>query len=425
MHQATPGAAAPATRWWLLACASVAIFGNYYVYDSIAPIAEMLSRELGFSDTQIGSLNAVYHLPNIFLVLIGGLLVDRFGAGRVAFATGVLFASGAALTAATGDYPVMIIGRLLYGIGSETFLVAISVAIGIRFGGHVVAFAMALNLSLGRLGSYVADISPLWAGGVYELGWQPPLYLATAFGVVGLLGTAGCWWLDKYRPALVISRDEPVPGADRFHWRDLFGFDRSYWYVAALGILFYSVIFPFRSTFAIKYFQDAHGMTLEQAALTNSYVFLSAIVLTPLFGLIADRYGRRGLQMMLGSALLPLSFVGLFIEGWGEWATSAMLGISFSLIPAILWPAVVKLVPARRLGTAYGLMFMGQAVGMSLANLVAGFLNDSYAASAANPAGYGPMLVFFGLVAAGALVFAVALWQRERGPHGHGLELPR
>ncbi|HEU4530247.1 MAG TPA: MFS transporter, partial [Steroidobacteraceae bacterium] len=79
-----------AARWWILVFTSIALFGNYYVYDSIAPVADLLQRQLGFSDTQLGTLNAIYSLPNIFMVLIGGVLVDRFGAARVTFWTGAI-----------------------------------------------------------------------------------------------------------------------------------------------------------------------------------------------------------------------------------------------------------------------------------------------------------------------------------------------
>ena len=48
------------TRWWILASVSLLMFGNYYVYDSIGPVAEQLERELGYSDTQIGTLNAIF-----------------------------------------------------------------------------------------------------------------------------------------------------------------------------------------------------------------------------------------------------------------------------------------------------------------------------------------------------------------------------
>lgn len=413
-------------KWWLLVCASVAIFGNYYVYDAIGPLADTLGRELGFSDTQIGSLNAIYSLPNVVLVLIGGLLVDKFGASRVALATAIICFLGTVLTAASGEYPWMVSGRFLFGVGAETMLVGLTVAIGIRFGGHLVAFAMALNLSLGRMGSYAADLSPLWAGRLYDQGWQPPLVLAALLAGISVIGAAGCWWLDKYRPSGTGGAiDVSMHQGDRFRPRQLFDFDRSFWYVAALCVLFYSVVFPFRSTFAIKYFQHAHGETLEAASLINSYVFLAAIVLTPLFGWIADRFGHRSLMMMVGSLLLPLSFTGLVFEHWGTYVTTLMLGISFSTVPAIMWPAVIKLVSAHLLGTAYGLLFMLQAMGLVVANLIAGRLNDAFGAGPGNPVGYTPMLIFFAVVAASAFVFSLLLWRRELGPHGHRLEEPR
>ena len=88
--------------------------------------------------------------------------------------------------------------------------------------------------------------------------------------------------------------------ADRIVWSDLWRFDRSYWYIVGLCVTFYSVIFPFRSTFAIKYFQHAHGLSLQEAGAINGYVFLAAIFATPAFGLIADRLGRRAAFMALG-----------------------------------------------------------------------------------------------------------------------------
>ena len=93
-----------------------------------------------------------------------------------------------------------------------------------------------------------------------------------------------------------VARDYDVPQpspSDRFVWSDLWRFDRSFWYIIGLCVTFYSVIFPFRSTFAIKYFQHAHGVTLQEAGALNGYVFLAAIVATPLFGLMADRVGHR------------------------------------------------------------------------------------------------------------------------------------
>ncbi len=61
----------PAVQFGMFVAISLASIGNYYVYDSIGPVADLLASQLGFSDTQIGTLNAIYSLPNIFMVLIG------------------------------------------------------------------------------------------------------------------------------------------------------------------------------------------------------------------------------------------------------------------------------------------------------------------------------------------------------------------
>jgi len=182
------------------------------------------------------------------------------------------------------------------------------------------------------------------------------------------------------------------------------------------------VIFPFRSTFAIKYFQHAHGVTLQEAGALNGYVFLAAIVATPLFGLMADRVGHRAAFMAFGCFLLAAVFPILAYTNANLWITTVMIGIAFSLIPAIIWPAVPYLVEPNRLGTAYGLMTMVQAMGLTSINLLAGALNDYYGASETNPAGYTPMLWLFLVLSLFGFVFAYALRVRETSSQGHGLE---
>jgi MFS family permease len=99
-----------------------------------------------------------------------------------------------------------------------------------------------------------------------------------------------------------------------------------------------------------------------------------------------------------------------------------LLGISFSLIPAIMWPSVAYIVEQRRLGSAYSLMTLCQQIGMAAIPWVIGLLNDAYHAGPEHPGGYAPgMWVFTGLSLFG-LLFAFLLWRAERGPHAHGLE---
>ncbi len=116
-------------------------------------------------------------------------------------------------------------------------------------------------------------------------------------------------------------------------WSDLWRFDRSFWYVIGLCVTFYSVIFPFRSTFAIKYFQHAHGLSLQDAGALNGYVFLAAIFATPAFGFMADVLGRRAAFMAFGCFLLAAVFPILAYTDMNLWVTTVMIGIAFSLVP--------------------------------------------------------------------------------------------
>src|SRR5262252_4738622 len=91
--------ASRAYRWLVLVFVSLAMFGNYYVYDCIAPIADLLARQLGFSDANIGLLQAIYSIPNVVMVLIGGYIVDRIGTRKGIFIFGTLCFIGSIVTA--------------------------------------------------------------------------------------------------------------------------------------------------------------------------------------------------------------------------------------------------------------------------------------------------------------------------------------
>jgi MFS family permease len=384
------------------------MLGNYYGYDSIAPVAEQLSRELHFTDTQIGTLNAIYSLPNIFLVVVGGVLIDRFTARRMALFTTAVCLVGAVVTALGAQFPVMATGRFLFGIGSETLAVVTTVALAQWFAGRYFALLFALNLSLARLGSYLADRSPSFASGLYAHGWQPPMWLAAGFAAASFVGALVYYWMDRReapRGTLALA-----PRPERFDWRQLLSFRKEYWLLVAICVTFYSVIFPFRSTFAIKYLQQAQGLTLAAASTLNSYVFLGAVFATPVFGFLLDRIGRNAPLLAAGSVLLPLSFLVLAVLPAGAGLSTTLLGVSFSFLPAVLWPTVVRYSAPEHLGTAYGLMTALQNAGLFAANVAAGYLNDASGASAANPGGYAPMLWFFGSLSLVAFLCTLLLW---------------
>ena len=340
---------------------------------------------------------------------------------------------GAALTAVGSPYAIMVAGRFIFGVSEGAIFIALVAGLAQWFSRSGIALATALYLSLARAGSYAVDTSTAWARPLYERGWQAPLWLGTGIAVAGLMAATLFYGLDRrYRPRAgsAIAVVAPAPAAhtpatgvaDRSGLGHLLRFDLSYWYILALHVLYAAVFFPFRTTYAIEYFQHVKGLTLKQAGVANSWVFFAAIFATPFFGLLADRLGHRALMLTFGTLLLPVTFAILGLTNLNLWVSTVMMGISFSLVPAVIWPATTLIVEPRRLGTALGLITLIQALGLAASNLAAGWIADQAGAGAENPAGYAVMMWFFFLLSLVALSSALLLWRRETGPDGHGLE---
>jgi MFS family permease len=405
-------------RWAVLVFISLAMFGNYYVYDSISPLADLLKAQLHFSDSDIGLLNAIYSIPNIFMVLIGGIIIDYIGTKKATFIFALLCLLGAALTAASGMLWVMASGRLVFGLGAESLIVAVTTAIAKWFKGKELSFAFGVNLTIARLGSFAALNSPSWGKDFYE-SWQRPLMVSAAFGTMCIVGAVLYWALEaraesRYTVGIESETDKVVLS-------DIWKFGVSYWYIVALCITFYSAIFPFQ-TFAVKFFMEAHGASRELGGFLSSMLTAFAMVCTPLFGLLVDRVGKRALFMMFGSLLLVPVYLVMAYTRITLYAPMALMGIAFSLIPAVMWPSVAYIVDQKKLGTAYGLMTLIQNIGLAGFNLLIGWANDYSAASAQNPAGYNLGMWIFSSLGFFGLLFAYLLHRRETGPNAHGLE---
>jgi MFS family permease len=430
-------------RWMVLFFVSLTMLGNYYVYDCIAPIADLLTRQLGFSDSNIGLLQAIYSIPNVVMVLVGGYIVDRIGTRKAIFIFGTLCLFGSIVTSLSGVLGVMATGRLIFGLGAESLIVAVTTAVAKWFRGKELSFAFGINLMISRAGSLLAQQSPSWAGFAYG-NWRNPLWISVGFASLCVIGAVIYWILEVH--AERTYRIGQAGATDKVVFSDIKSFGLSYWYIVALCVTFYAGIFPFE-TFAYKFFMDAHHVTREAGGDLVGMLTLFTMFGTPIFGLFVDKLGKRALLMMLGSLLLipvylmmaylrSAQYVTVYLPSSADGhlalvahhlppillLTMSMMGISFSLIPAVMWPSVAYLVDQAKLGTAYGLMTMIQNIGLAGFNLLIGWANDHSHAGPANPAGYDLGMWIFSSVGFLGLTFAFLLRQRELGPHGHGLE---
>ncbi len=405
-------------RWLVLIFVSLAMFGNYYIYDSIAPIADMLKSELGFSDTNIGSLNSIYSFAAVFVLIFSGILIDRIGVRISILLFGTICSIAALITALSSELTVMLAGRLLLGVGAEPLIVAITTALAKWFKGKELGFAFGINLTIARLGSFAADWSPTWGKSFYG-NWSDPLYVAFIIGLTCVLGGVIYFVMERQAEKRYVLGE--AGETDKFVLKDVIKFDKSFWYIVILCVTFYSAVFPFR-TFAIKFYQEAHGVSRELAGQLNSALIFASMIATPLFGLLADKIGKRASMMFLGSILILPVYLLLVYSGISLYVPIIMLGVAFSLIPAIMWPSVAYLVEQSRLGTAYALMTLIQQIGVFAFNYFLGWANDYSGASAENPDGYALGMWILSILGIVGMIFAYLLRKEEKGPNGHGLE---
>jgi MFS family permease len=389
-------------RWGVVLLVSITIATCYYLYDAISPLKGTLTEELGWTSTDYGQFRSAYSWPNVFLLMavVGGIIADKLGI-RI---TGNFFVSsmvvGAFLTwyGAT-DYfngggfghafmssflagwspslKMMWLGFLLYGFGAETSIVIISKVIVKWFRGREVALALGVNLALARLGSMMGlVVSPR----ILKPDWTASLWVSFVLMAIGLLAWVVYTFVDmrferqsKAMGAAELGDDEEEP----FRLKDIGSLitNPSFLFVVFLCVTFYSAVFPFMN-YAPDLLVNKWGMSLTRASDVASIMYFGTIFFTPLFGWVIDFKGFGASLMVVGSAMLVVVHLLFALTGINPLITMFLLGMTFSLVPAAMWPAIAKIVGDNRLGTAYGFTFSVQNIGLFLFPIFIGLVLD-------------------------------------------------
>jgi MFS family permease len=390
-------------RWGVVLLVSITIATCYYFYDAISPLKGTLTSELGWDSADYGQFRSAYSWPNVFLLMavVGGIIADKLGI-RI---TGNFFVSsmvvGAFLTwyGAT-DYfnggglghafmssflsgwspslKMMWLGFLLYGFGAETSIVIISKVVVKWFRGREVALALAINLALARLGSMMGLIvSPR----VLKPDWTASLWLCFVLMAIGLLAWVVYVFIDvryeREQRAIgsALADDEEPEEPFRFSDIGKLVTNPSFLFIVFLCVTFYSAVFPFMN-YAPDLLVNKFDMSLTLASDIASVVYFGTIFFTPLFGWIIDFKGLGASLMIVGSAMLVVVHLTFALTSLNPLIPMFLLGMTFSLVPAAMWPAIAKIVGDNRLGTAYGLTFSVQNIGLYLFPILIGLVLD-------------------------------------------------
>jgi len=364
-----------AIRFSVLGMISVLMFGTYWFQDGLGPLKGLFESQLGF------------------MIILGGMALDRWGIRKTGIIMAVIATAGAFVVAlgsmgvfGTGKSAMLIsmmAGRILFGVGLETTCVLISRTVVKWFKGKELATAMGLNVVVGRLGSFFAI-----SFGLDIASGRVSTALITAASIIGL-GTLMflAYFIFDIKLDKQLAETATETQEEKFSFKDVIKLiiNPSFIYIGLLCVAFYSAVFPFLQyapdllvnkfgfTFTMP---DLGDMTIWQkiaAYLQNGpkvsgLIPLGTIIFTPIFGRLVDKKGKAASLMVLGSLLLiyahvTLSLLNSVLLGYtGLFA----LGIAFSLVPAAMWPSVAKIVSENRLGTAYATMFTIQNYGLSL-----------------------------------------------------------
>lgn len=449
-------------RWSALMLLALTMFFAYMFIDVLAPLSTLLEQNLKWSPDTFGIVAGSEYFLNVFVffLIFAGIILDKMGVRFTALLSGVVMVVGASIklygvsdlfnnggfgydffNSFLPDFPasakVASIGFAIFGCGVEMAGITVSKGIVKWFRGKELALAMGLEMAIARLGVFtVFRLSPVLA----ENGMvSRSVGVITLFLLIGLLSFAVYFFFDRK-----LERQERSLGIigdseeEEFKISDLKAIftSKTFLLVAGLCVLFYSAIFPFQK-FATGMLESRLSMSTTDAGKLFSYFPIGAMVLTPLLGWFIDNKGKGASMLMLGSLLVVFCHLIFAIVPDGAFSFGIaltaiiILGVSFSLVPAALWPSVPKLVDNKVLGSAYSIIFWIQNIGLMLTPMLIGWVlkisnpgvTERIAAGEALKYNYtAPMLIFasFGVL---ALLLSFLL-KAEDKKKGYGLEEP-
>jgi MFS family permease len=403
----------PWQRWLVLFFVSMVMFGSYFIYDALSPINDFIQQSMGLDNATFGLLFSFYALPNLlFLLVIAGFLLDRLGVKKAGtfYVFLILFGSLITSLGAGKSFVVMLIGRIVFGFGSEAALLVTNKAIARWFKGKELGFAYGLNITVMRLGTilalrFSAQIAE-WTGS-----WRWSIWAGTIVMFVSFVCFLIYLALDRD-----VDKEIELGTEEKIVVKDIWKLNAAFWVISLLCVTFYSAIFPF-TNHSTRFLQMKFGLSAAQGGIYTSYIMTASMIFTPILGFLVDKLGHRGKIMIIGSLLLIPAHLLLGLTTFPPIISFIILGISFSLVPAALWPAIPILVKERFLGTAFGIIAWIQMFGLTLFPWLAGIVVD------ASGDDYTNMQLMFASLGIAGFIFAIMLMRTDKKLK-LGLELP-
>lgn len=401
-----------AARWAALILIALMMFFGYMFVDVMSPIESLLEAERGWSPSVFGTYAAGEYILNVCgFLIIAGIILDKMGIRFTGTLSASLMLLGAIIkfigvndwfqttgfcewlntwwVSMPGSAKMSALGFMIFGCGCEMAGITVSRAIAKWFEGKEMALAMGLEMAIARVGVFsVFSISPWIANKFGTI--VAPVAFCTLLLLIGLIFFLVFCVMDrKLDKQLGIDSKTEANPEDQFKASDILTIFKSriFWVIALLCVLYYSAIFPFQR-YGANMLQCNLGIDASTAANIFRWFPIGAAIITPFLGAFLDNKGKGATMLIWGSLLLICCHLifAFLVPATGSkfiaYATIVILGISFALVPAALWPSVPKVMNPRYLGSAYSLIFWVQNIGlcfvpMLIGNVLASSNNDN------------------------------------------------
>lgn len=279
----------PAAGWRIgfvvLAPFVAGYFLSYFFRNINAVIAPDLIRDIGLTASDLGLLTSAYFITFAAFQMPLGALLDRFGPRRVHASLLLLAAAGACVFALADSLALLFVARALIGLGVSGALMAALTAIVQWFPPARWPLINGLFMGLGGLGGLAAT-SPLEMA-LHVMDWRA-VFLVLAAATVAVSAWIGFTVPD--RPATAA----PVPLGEQFRGYLVIARSREAWRITPIVCVIFVATLALQGLWLGPYLRDVSALDRDAAALSLLAVALGFAVGSPLVGLLAGRWKRRG-----------------------------------------------------------------------------------------------------------------------------------
>jgi EmrB/QacA subfamily drug resistance transporter len=398
-------------KWWALSCTSLGMLLAATNSGTLIIALPDLERSLHTSLLALVWVILAYLIAATVLVLMAGRLSDLFGRKRAYVGGFVMFALASLGAGFSSDATMLIVWRVLQGIGSSFLFANAAALVTDAFPREELGLAMGANTMVAAIGLV---LGPVLGGALVSISWHwvfwfnVPFALAGAtwgalvlrelakpdtvrgFDVLGtvtfVVGLTGLvlgvsrgglsGWNDPIVIAglaaavvllptwVAIERHSRAPMLDL----DIF---RNRLFAAASGAAFINGLARFALMFLfVFYFQGAQGDSPIDAGIKLIPLALGMLIASPIAGIYADRHGSRALaaigMLVSAAGLAAMTTLGVHTPYWQSALWLAMVGVGSGMFNSPNTAAMMGVVPAHRRGVAAGARTLLQNTGAVL-----------------------------------------------------------